>query len=142
MGPNRSPSGNRHRKLMVRFAKRKCCLAQLILRCILDLLCSQNNLLRNPSYELRAACFLAFQLALDTRKSKIVPLALTGLNVGANIILFLVVCLHSVILHESSKSENNPHMPSTDGDNQVFNYTHVFLELHNLFTQCPIITNA
>lgn len=78
---------------MVRFAKRKCSLAQLILRYILDLLCSQNNLLRNPSYELRAACFLAFRLALDTRKSKLVPLALTGLNVSPHITPFLVIWL-------------------------------------------------
>lgn len=50
--------------------------------CVSDLLCTQNNLLRNPSYELRAACFSAFRLALDTKRNKLVTLALTGLNVS------------------------------------------------------------
>ncbi|KAF5291462.1 hypothetical protein FQR65_LT01774 [Abscondita terminalis] len=45
-----------------------------------DLLCSQNNLLRNPSYELRAACFSPLKIALDSKRSKLVTLALSGLN--------------------------------------------------------------
>ncbi|XP_050298797.1 brefeldin A-inhibited guanine nucleotide-exchange protein 3 isoform X2 [Anthonomus grandis grandis] len=45
-----------------------------------DLLASQNNLLRNPSYELRSVCFVALKLALESKRSKLVSLALTGLN--------------------------------------------------------------
>ncbi|XP_030760657.1 brefeldin A-inhibited guanine nucleotide-exchange protein 3 isoform X2 [Sitophilus oryzae] len=45
-----------------------------------DLLASQNNLLRNPSYELRSVCFVPLKLALESKKSKLVSLALTGLN--------------------------------------------------------------
>ncbi|KAK4874079.1 hypothetical protein RN001_013439 [Aquatica leii] len=45
-----------------------------------DLLCSQNNLLRNPSHELRTACFLPLKIALDTKRSKLVSLALSGFN--------------------------------------------------------------
>lgn len=48
---------------------------------IADLLCSQNNLLRNPSHELRSACFLPLRLALETKRSKLLSLALSGLNV-------------------------------------------------------------
>ncbi|XP_066139724.1 brefeldin A-inhibited guanine nucleotide-exchange protein 3 isoform X1 [Euwallacea fornicatus] len=45
-----------------------------------DLLASQNNLLRNPSYELRSICFVPLKLALESKRSKVVALALTGLN--------------------------------------------------------------
>ncbi|KAL1497847.1 hypothetical protein ABEB36_008734 [Hypothenemus hampei] len=45
-----------------------------------DILASQNNLLRTPSYELRAVCFIPLKLALESKRSKIVSLALTGLN--------------------------------------------------------------
>ncbi|EFA08546.2 Brefeldin A-inhibited guanine nucleotide-exchange protein 3-like Protein [Tribolium castaneum] len=45
-----------------------------------DLLCNQNNLLRSPSHELRTACFIPLKLALESKKSKLVSLALTGLN--------------------------------------------------------------
>ncbi|KAB0792866.1 hypothetical protein PPYR_14825 [Photinus pyralis] len=45
-----------------------------------DLLCSQNNLLRNSSHELRTSTFTPLKLALDTKKSKLVTLALSGLN--------------------------------------------------------------
>ncbi|XP_076275954.1 brefeldin A-inhibited guanine nucleotide-exchange protein 3 [Rhynchophorus ferrugineus] len=45
-----------------------------------DLLASQNNLLRSPSYELRSICFVPLKLALESKKSKLVALALTGLN--------------------------------------------------------------
>ncbi|KAF2882548.1 hypothetical protein ILUMI_23626 [Ignelater luminosus] len=45
-----------------------------------DLLCSQNNLLRSPSHELRTACFLPLRLSLETKRSKLVSLALSGLN--------------------------------------------------------------
>ncbi|CAG9767239.1 unnamed protein product [Ceutorhynchus assimilis] len=45
-----------------------------------DLLVSQNNLLRNPSHELRSVCFIPLKLALESKKSKLVSLALTGLN--------------------------------------------------------------
>lgn len=49
---------------------------------ILDLLAAQNNLLRNPSHELRSVCFLPLKIALESKKSKLVSLALTGLNVS------------------------------------------------------------
>ncbi|KAF5302593.1 hypothetical protein FQA39_LY10211 [Lamprigera yunnana] len=45
-----------------------------------DLLYSQNNLLRNPSHELRTTCFVPLKAALDTKRSKLVSLALTGFN--------------------------------------------------------------
>ncbi|KAH1025228.1 brefeldin A-inhibited guanine nucleotide-exchange protein 3 [Dendroctonus ponderosae] len=45
-----------------------------------DLLASQNNLLRNPSFELRSVCFIPLKLALESKRSKLVSLALTGLN--------------------------------------------------------------
>ncbi|KAJ8951561.1 hypothetical protein NQ318_020436 [Aromia moschata] len=45
-----------------------------------DLLSAQTNLLRNPSHELRSVCFLPLKLALESKKSKLVSLALTGLN--------------------------------------------------------------
>ncbi|XP_060521319.1 brefeldin A-inhibited guanine nucleotide-exchange protein 3 [Cylas formicarius] len=45
-----------------------------------DLLASQNNLMRNPSYELRSACFVALKLALESKRSKLVSLALGGFN--------------------------------------------------------------
>lgn len=47
-----------------------------------DLLCNQNNLLRSPSHELRTACFVSLKQALESKKSKLVSLALTGLNVS------------------------------------------------------------
>ncbi|XP_063904392.1 brefeldin A-inhibited guanine nucleotide-exchange protein 3 isoform X1 [Zophobas morio] len=45
-----------------------------------DLLCNQNNLLRSPSHELRTSCFVPLKLALESKKSKLVSLALTGFN--------------------------------------------------------------
>lgn len=48
---------------------------------IADLLAAQNNLLRNPSFELRSVCFIPLKLALESKRSKLVSLALTGLNV-------------------------------------------------------------
>ncbi|KAJ8927843.1 hypothetical protein NQ314_019645 [Rhamnusium bicolor] len=45
-----------------------------------DLLSAQHNLLRNPSHELRSVCFLPLKLALESKRSKLVSLALTGLN--------------------------------------------------------------
>ncbi|XP_025836483.1 brefeldin A-inhibited guanine nucleotide-exchange protein 3 isoform X2 [Agrilus planipennis] len=45
-----------------------------------DLLTSQNNLLRNPSFELRAACFNSFRHAFETKRSKLVTMAITGFN--------------------------------------------------------------
>ncbi|XP_073977523.1 brefeldin A-inhibited guanine nucleotide-exchange protein 3 isoform X1 [Rhodnius prolixus] len=45
-----------------------------------DLLQSQQSLLRDPAHELRSKCFGVFQTALETRKSKFVSLALTGLH--------------------------------------------------------------
>lgn len=47
-----------------------------------DLLATQNNLLRTPSHELRTACFLPLKLSLESKKSKLVSLALTGFNVS------------------------------------------------------------
>lgn len=49
---------------------------------IVDLLCNQNNLMRSPSHELRTVCFLPLKLALESKRSKLVSLALTGLNVS------------------------------------------------------------
>lgn len=51
-------------------------------RIVTDLLCSQNNLLRSPSHELRTSCFLPLRLALESKRSKLVSLALTGFNVS------------------------------------------------------------
>nr|XP_022917000.1 brefeldin A-inhibited guanine nucleotide-exchange protein 3 [Onthophagus taurus] len=45
-----------------------------------DLLCSQHNLLRSPSHELRTACFVPLKLSLESKKSKLISLAVTGLN--------------------------------------------------------------
>ncbi|XP_018563694.1 brefeldin A-inhibited guanine nucleotide-exchange protein 3 isoform X2 [Anoplophora glabripennis] len=45
-----------------------------------DLLSAQQNLLRSPSHELRSVCFLPLKLALESKRSKLVSLALTGLN--------------------------------------------------------------
>nr|CAI5817156.1 unnamed protein product [Callosobruchus analis] len=45
-----------------------------------DLLSAQNNLMRTSSHELRSVCFLPLKLALESKKSKLVSLALTGLN--------------------------------------------------------------
>lgn len=53
---------------------------------IVDLLCNQNNLLRSPSHELRTVCFLPLKLALESKRSKLVSLAVTGLNVSEIII--------------------------------------------------------
>lgn len=48
---------------------------------IIDLLQNQNSLLREPAHELRAKCFNVFQIALETKKSKFVALALSGFHV-------------------------------------------------------------
>ncbi|CAH0563479.1 unnamed protein product [Brassicogethes aeneus] len=45
-----------------------------------DLLSAQNNLMRNSSHELRTACFQPLKLALESKRSKLVALSLTGLN--------------------------------------------------------------
>lgn len=45
-----------------------------------DLLQSQSSLLREPAHELRAKCFSVFQIALETKKSKFVSLALSGFH--------------------------------------------------------------
>lgn len=45
-----------------------------------DLLQNQNSLLREPAHELRAKCFNVFQIALETKKSKFVSLALSGFH--------------------------------------------------------------
>ncbi|KAL1122023.1 hypothetical protein AAG570_003429 [Ranatra chinensis] len=45
-----------------------------------DLLQCQQALIRDPAHELRAKCFTVFQTALETKKSKFVSLALTGLH--------------------------------------------------------------
>ncbi|KAI4456597.1 guanyl-nucleotide exchange factor [Holotrichia oblita] len=47
---------------------------------ISDLLCSQQSLLRSPSHELRSTCFLPLKLSLESKKSKLISLAVTGLN--------------------------------------------------------------
>lgn len=54
----------------------------LVIVRFVDLLCSQNNLLRSPSHELRTVCFLPLRLALESKRSKLVSLALTGFNVS------------------------------------------------------------
>lgn len=54
-----------------------------------DLLCAQNNFLRNPSHELRSVCFSPLKLALESKKSKLVSLALSGLNVSKCVILLI-----------------------------------------------------
>lgn len=48
---------------------------------ILDKLNRQNASYRNPSHELRSACFTALQLALDSRRPKFIALGLSGLQV-------------------------------------------------------------
>lgn len=63
-------------------------ISQFVIVVIVDLLCNQNNLLRSPSHELRTACFLPLKLALESKRSKLVSLALTGLNVSVNIVDF------------------------------------------------------
>ncbi|XP_057667053.1 brefeldin A-inhibited guanine nucleotide-exchange protein 3 isoform X2 [Diorhabda carinulata] len=45
-----------------------------------DLLAAQNNLMRNPSYELRSVCFLPLKLSLESKKSKLVTLSVSGFN--------------------------------------------------------------
>lgn len=52
---------------------------------VLDLLAAQNNLMRNPSHELRTVCFLPLKLALESKRSKLVQLALSGLNVSGHL---------------------------------------------------------
>lgn len=47
-----------------------------------DLLNSQcTGLLRSPSYELRSICFKPLRLALESKRTKLVSLALNGLHV-------------------------------------------------------------
>lgn len=53
-----------------------------------DLLAAQNNFMRNPSHELRSVCFTPLKLALESKKSKLVSLALTGLNVSSCVNIF------------------------------------------------------
>ncbi|CAH1154457.1 unnamed protein product [Phaedon cochleariae] len=67
--------GCRRRKLLL-YVFNKNCNSSFVT----DLLAAQNNLLRNPSHELRAACFLPLKLALESKRSKLVSLSLTGLN--------------------------------------------------------------
>ncbi|XP_074030577.1 brefeldin A-inhibited guanine nucleotide-exchange protein 3 [Leptinotarsa decemlineata] len=45
-----------------------------------DLLAAQNNLMRNSSHELRSICFVPLKISLESKRSKLVSLALTGLN--------------------------------------------------------------
>ncbi|CAG9864816.1 unnamed protein product [Phyllotreta striolata] len=45
-----------------------------------DLLSAQNNLMRSPSHELRSICFRPLKLSLESKKSKLVALSLTGFN--------------------------------------------------------------
>lgn len=57
-----------------------------------DLLCSQHSLLRSPSHELRTACFTPLRLSLESKRSKLVTLALSGFNVSISICF----CLYSI----------------------------------------------
>lgn len=59
-----------------------CIRSVITLFSFIDLLQSQQSLLRDPAHELRSKCFGVFQTALETRKSKFVSLALTGLHVS------------------------------------------------------------
>ncbi|KAG5876373.1 hypothetical protein JTB14_032185 [Gonioctena quinquepunctata] len=45
-----------------------------------DLLAAQNHLMRTSSHELRSVCFVPLKLSLESKRSKLVSLALTGLN--------------------------------------------------------------
>lgn len=57
---------------------------------VADLLAAQNNFSRNSSHELRSVCFSPLKLALDSKKSKLVSLALTGLNVSIYVVNFFL----------------------------------------------------
>lgn len=73
---------NKTKKLNNIFVIRKQRTCSKITLNVLDLLCSQNNLLRTPSHELRTSCFLPLRLSLESKRSKLVSLSLTGLNVS------------------------------------------------------------
>lgn len=46
----------------------------------LDMLASQQALIRNPPYEVRQKCFDVLQLALESKEKKLVSLSLTGMQ--------------------------------------------------------------
>lgn len=49
---------------------------------ILDLLSTQQGTTRDPSHELRRVCFLPLQIALETKRPKLISLSLNGFHVN------------------------------------------------------------
>lgn len=47
-----------------------------------DKLYRQHGIHRDPSYELRAVCLTAIQMALETKRPKFISLALNGMHVS------------------------------------------------------------
>lgn len=56
---------------------------------ILDKLQRQHGTHRDASYELRAVCLTAIQMALETKRPKFTSLALNGMHVSENILRHL-----------------------------------------------------
>lgn len=57
------------------------CLLFVTLCNIVDLLSTQQGTTRDPSHELRRVCFLPLQIALETKRPKLISLSLNGFHV-------------------------------------------------------------
>lgn len=57
----------------------------------IDKLQRQHGTHRDASYELRAVCLTAIQMALETKRPKFISLALNGMHVSANHLHFILL---------------------------------------------------
>lgn len=64
---------------------------------ILDLLSTQQGTTRDPSHELRRVCFVPLQIALETKRPKLISLSLNGFHVRSHF-FFNIFCTYQYLL--------------------------------------------